>query len=102
MRSPQNKPSTNIIFLAFHACPEHEPYYRVNHLADESKLVTLGETEEFSDSEADVHYETMDIETSITDKFGRQYFKCSQSRPVITYIRNNIFHSSTCLEHACE
>ena len=35
----------------------------------------------------------------MTDTLGRKHLKCAYTGPIVTYIRNNIFHNNICLEH---
>ena len=37
--------------------------------------------------------------SSVTDKLGRAHIPYPHTGPPIIYLRNNFFHSNTCLEH---
>ena len=40
-----------------------------------------------------------DVTSDIQDKHGRRHLKYPHTGPMVVYLRNNIFHNSTCLEH---
>ena len=113
-----NPVDQSIIYVAFNACPGHEHYSRVTPVTEKSKEVTIGQTDSDNDSEENIAMDVDQVNTSsdegnvrcedkddsgsgtyITDRLGREHLKCAYTGPVLTYIRNNIFHNNTCLEH---
>ena len=97
-----------VLPLAYNACLGHEHYTPVQAVTDKNNEITVGQYEESllqnneqNDQASDCN-ETENLnaaENIILDRLGRKHLKYPHSGTLVTFIRNNIFHGSTSLEH---
>ena len=104
---PSNE-QADVISIAYNACAGHEHYSSVQKLSNTKDEITVGEYEvkisvtETEDSADNLDTENAyeeDLSSFTPDKYGRKHLKYPHSGTLLTFIRNNLFHGSTCLEH---
>ena len=94
-----NKAELPVLFLGYNGCLGHEHYSQLEPIKEKSDLITVGEYEERELQQQDKVAHPVEEPSDMQDKYGRGHLKYPHTGPILVYLRNNIFHGSTCLEH---
>ena len=96
-----NSATTNVISLAFCYANGQYVFYNISAV-NNSELKTFADYEDEDNGENaryDENDSVLDANSSKTDNLGRIHVSYPHTGPSIVYLRNNYFHSNTCLEH---